>query len=219
MQHARVLSIALFCLTLGGPLHAQPDQPPATPAAQPASGGAPDMAQLFEKVNGVAQELQANLTDLESSIQASRDSAEQGAKVLDEMLASVSSVHKSMAEDSEIWKELDALLEVWEKRRQETLKKSEANPAFVPIAQAWQSKLDTARTLRNQISTERANSVALIRSIESDRDIVLAYYDLGQADKAIEGLKKVGANLTSLNENMQAIVQTANQARQTPVAQ
>lgn len=178
----------------------------------------PDMGRLFNKVNAVAAQLQENLSGLEANIQASRDSIEKGGEVLDAMLESVKRVNASMGEDSEIWTELDALLELWEQRRQETLTKSESNPAFLPIAQAWQSRLDKGRELRNQISTERANSLALMRAIESDRDIVLAYYELGQADKAIESLQKVGANLTSLNENMQAIVKTANDAQQVPIA-
>jgi chromosome segregation ATPase len=176
------------------------------------------MGRLFEKVNAVAAQLQENLSGLDANIQASRDSIEKGGEVLDAMLESVKRVNASMDEDSEIWTELDALLELWEQRRQETLTKSESNPAFLPIAQAWQSRLDKGRELRNQISTERANSLALMRAIESDRDIVLAYYELGQADKAIESLQKVGANLTSLNENMQAIVKTANDAQQVPIA-
>lgn len=178
----------------------------------------PDMGRLFEKVNAVAVQLQENLSGLEANIQASRESIEKGGEVLDAMLESVKRVNESMAEDSEIWTELDALLELWEQRRQETLSKSESNPAFLPIAQAWQSRLDKGRELRNQISTERANSLALMRAIESDRDIVLAYYELGQADKAIESLQKVGASLTSLNENMQAIVKTASDAQQVPIA-
>jgi len=178
----------------------------------------PDMGRLFNKVNSVAAQLQENLSGLEANIQASRDSIEKGGEVLDAMLESVKRVNASMDEDSEIWTELDSLLELWEQRRQETLTKSESNPAFLPIAQAWQSRLDTGRELRNQISTERANSLALMRAIESDRDIVLAYYELGQADKAIESLQKVSANLTSLNENMQAIVKTASDAQQVPIA-
>ncbi len=205
MKKTTLLLAGFFSLTTGFAL--------AQPAAQP------DMANLFQKVNDVAQQLQTNLGDLEANIQASRDSIEKGGAVLDEMLASVTKVHESMAEDSEIWKELDALLGLWEQRRQEALKKSEANPAFLPVAQSWQAKLDTGRELRNQISTERANSVALMRSIESDRDIVLAYYELGQADKAIEGLRKVGANLANLNTNMQAIVKTAGEAQQVPISQ
>lgn len=192
----------LFCLMTGLAM------------AQPTEPTQPDMAKLLENVNAVAKDLQANLSDLENSIQESRNSMEKGAQVLDEMLASVTAVHNSMAEDSAIWKELDSLLELWEKRRKETLQKSESNPAFLPVAKAWEEKIKTARELRKQISTERANSVALMRSIESDREIVLSYYELGQADKAIEGLKKVSTNLTSLNDNMQNIVKTASAVQQ-----
>ncbi|MTW22562.1 hypothetical protein [Allochromatium palmeri] len=182
------------------------------------SADQPDMGRLFEKVNAVAAQLQENLSGLDANIQASRDSIEKGGEVLDAMLDSVKRVNASMAEDSEIWTELDGLLALWEQRRKEALEKSESNPAFQPIAQAWQSRLNTGRELRNQISTERANSLALMRAIESDRDIVLAYYELGQADKAIQSLQQVGANLTSLNENMQAIVKTASDAQQVPIA-
>jgi tetratricopeptide (TPR) repeat protein len=183
------------------------------------SADQPDMGRLFEKVNAVAAQLQENLSGLDANIQASRDSIEKGGEVLDAMLESVKRVNASMDEDSEIWTELSGLLELWEQRRQETLTKSESNPAFQPIAQAWQTRLDTGRQLRNQISTERANSLALMRAIESDRDIVLAYYELGQADKAIESLQQVSANLTSLNENMQVIVKTASDAQRMPIAQ
>jgi cysteinyl-tRNA synthetase len=185
----------------------------AQPAAQP------DMANLFQKVNEVAQQLQTQPGRSGSQHPGQPRLGRERRQVLDEMLASVSAVHKSMAEDSEIWTELSALLELWEERRRDALQKSESNPAFLPVAQGWQTRLDTARELRNQISTERANSVALMRAIESDRDIVLAYYELGQADKAIESLQKVGANLTSLNENMQTIVKTADAARQSPIPQ
>ncbi|MEZ5583650.1 MAG: hypothetical protein R3F37_13675 [Candidatus Competibacteraceae bacterium] len=54
---------------------------------------------------------------MEANIQASRDSLEKGTQVLDEMLASVTAVHGSMAEDSEIWNQLNALLDLWEERR------------------------------------------------------------------------------------------------------
>jgi chromosome segregation ATPase len=201
-----------FALLLAGALTLTSTVLPAQSTDQP------DMGRLFEKVNAVAAQLQENLSGLETNIQASRDSIEKGGEVLDAMLASVKRVNASMDENSEIWTELSGLLELWEQRRQETLTKSESNPAFQPIAQAWQSRLDTGRQLRNQISTERANSLALMRAIESDRDIVLAYYELGQADKAIESLQQVSANLTSLNENMQAIVKTANDAQQVPIA-
>ena len=90
----------------------------STPAfAQDTSGAEPNMGNLFQNVTDIADTLKADLTDLEARIQESRDSIEKGSEVLDAMLASVSSVHDSMAEDSEIWKELDALMDLWEQRR------------------------------------------------------------------------------------------------------
>ena len=190
----------------------------STPAfAQDTSGAEPNMGNLFQNVTDIADTLKADLTDLEARIQESRDSIEKGSEVLDAMLASVSSVHDSMAEDSEIWKELDALMDLWEQRRKSALEKSETNPEFAKIADAWKARISTAKDLRNQISTERANSLALMRAIESDRDIVLAYYELGQADKAIESMQKVSSDLTTLNENMQAIVETAGSV-QNPIS-
>jgi len=223
MKAITTLASLLLCLT-AGLVNAQSDETTNSTAVQStgsaSSSAQPNMANLLQNVNDVAHQLQTNLKNLEASIQDSRDSQEKGAKVLDEMLASVTAVHENMAEDSAIWKELDGLLDLWEQRRKETLQKSESNPAFIPIAKAWQEKINTARQLRQQISTERANSVALMRSIESDRDIVLSYYDLGQADKAIEGLKKVSANLASLNDNMQTIVKTASSVdQQQPIPQ
>ena len=190
----------------------------STPAfAQDTSGAEPNMGNLFQNVTNIADTLKADLTDLEARIQESRDSIEKGSEVLDAMLASVSAVHDSMAEDSEIWKELDALMDLWEQRRKSALEKSETNPEFAKIADAWKTRISTAKDLRNQISTERANSLALMRAIESDRDIVLAYYELGQADKAIESMQKVSSDLTTLNENMQAIVETAGSV-QNPIS-
>jgi tetratricopeptide (TPR) repeat protein len=223
MKFIATLASLLLCLA-ASPVNAQSGETVSTATASSSAATRastqPNMANLLESVNNVANELQNNLKDLEASIQDSRDSQEKGAKVLDEMLASVTAVHQNMAEDGAIWKELDSLLELWEQRRKETLQKSESNPAFVPIAKAWQDKINTARELRKQISTERANSMALMRSIEADREIVLAYYDLGQADKAIEGLQKVGANLSNLNNNMQKIVKTASSVdQQQPIPQ
>lgn len=228
MKIHTIITTFLFCLatnlaTAQSTTPATPakpaEQPKAVTTAQPKSAEQSDMASLFQKVNDVAKQLQTNMSDLEKDIQASRDSIEKGGQVLDEMLTSVTAVHDSMAEDSEIWKQLNSLLDLWEKRRKETLQKSESNPAFLPIAKAWQAKIETAKELRKQISTERANSSALMRSIQSDREIVLSYYELGQADKAIEGLKKVSANLASLNENMQGIVKTAGAVQQQPIPQ
>ena len=89
----------------------------AEPAAEPAATGDPNMADLFTKVSTAAKDLESSLADLETKIQESRDSIEKGGEALDAMLASVTAVNGSMAEDSAIWTELGALLDLWEERR------------------------------------------------------------------------------------------------------
>ena len=107
-----------------------------------------------------------------------------------------------------------ALLGLWEQRRKTALEKSETNPAFLKIADEWKTKIHSAKELRKQISEERANSIALMQAIGEDREMVLAYYELGQADKALESLTRVSDSLVALNENMQTIVQTAGAVEQ-----
>lgn len=186
------------------------------PAAEPApaeaeqAAGDPELGPLMENVVSIAEQLQSDIAALEENIQASRDSAEAGAEVLDAMLASVDKVHSSMAEESQVWGDLEGLLERWEENRRNALERSETNPAFTDIAEQWQTRIERARDLQDQIITQRANSLALRRSIEDDREVVLAYYELGQADQAIAGLQRVSESLQSLNDNMQTIVETVN---------
>ncbi len=189
----------------------------AVAPAAGATGGDPDMQRLFENVSSIADQLKSDLSNLETNIQASHDSMDKGGDVLNAMLASVTELHSKLAEDGAIWTDLNTLMERWGQRRQAAVAKSEANPTFAKIAEEWSERIKTARLMRSQISTERANSLGLIRAIETDREVVLAYYELGQADKAIESLQKVSQNLQALNTNMQSIVQTAG-AVQRPIA-
>ena len=207
------LGFILFA-TLATPLAlAQDTTDQSAPAAQDTAEqppGDPQLGQLMENVTAIAEQLQSDIATLEESIAASRDSAEAGAEVLNAMLASVDKVHSSMAEESQVWSELEDLLARWEENRRSALERSETNPAFTDIAEQWQTRIERARDLQEQIITQRANSLSLRRAIEDDREVVLAYYELGQADQAIAGLQKVSESLQSLNANMQSIVETVN---------
>ena len=169
--------------------------------------GEPDIAKLFEDVRSVAGELEANIAGLEEALNASIDSREQGAQLLDQMQVSAEAVFARLAEDSEIWTALVKVMEIWDDRQKEMLEKSETNPAFKQIADEWGVKIDQASELRKQMLTQRAESMALLDQIGADREVVLAYYELGQADRALESMQKVSAELGRMNESMQAIVQ------------
>lgn len=169
--------------------------------------GEPDIVKLFEDVRSVAGDLEANIAGLEEALNASIDSREQGAELLDQMQASAEAVFAKLAEDSEIWTALVKAMEVWDDRKTEMLEKSETNPAFKQIADEWGLKVEQASELRKQILTQRAESMALLDQIGSDREVVLAYYELGQADRALEAMQQVSGELGRMNESMRAIVE------------
>ncbi len=169
--------------------------------------GQPDIVKLFEDVQSVASDLETKVVELEESLQASIDSREQGAEVLDQMQASAEVVFAKLAEDSEIWTALVTAMELWDNRKTEMLEKSETNPAFKQIADEWAVKVEQANKLRKQILTQRAESTALLNQIIEDREIVLAYYELGQAGRALDAMMKVSGELGRMNDSMRAIVE------------
>lgn len=177
----------------------------------------PNVAKLLTDVSSIAKDLQKRITELQTNIEASRTSSEKGKQVLEEMLSAVKAVHSSIAEDSAIWVELRALLSLWEERRKNALQQSETELRFKRIADEWDTRIKAANALRDQILTQRATSLSLLRSIEADQKVILAYYDLGDAGKVIESMQQIGTQLTTLNQNMQSIVDTTKQVA-SPVA-
>ena len=168
--------------------------------------GQPDMVKLVEDVRAVAGELEASITGLEEALIATTD-PDQGAELLDQMHASAEAVHAKLAEDSEIWAALVEAMEVWDERRAQYLEKSETNAAFKAIADEWELKVEQAGELRKQILTQRAESLALLDHIGAEREIVLAYYELGQADRALETMRQVSDGLGRMNDSMRAMVE------------
>ena len=194
--HSIATAIAILAMPLVGFAQSEGDQE-----------GQPDIVKLFEDVRSVAGDLEQNIAGLEEALNASIDSREQGAEVLDQMQASAEAVFARLAEDSEIWTALVKAMELWDDRKTEMLEKSETNPAFKQIADEWALKVEQASELRKQILTQRAESMALLDQIGADREVVLAYYELGQADRALEAMMKVSGELGRMNESMRAIVE------------
>ena len=168
--------------------------------------GQPNIAGLVEGVNAIATELEANISAVMGALAATANSREGGVKLLEQMQASIEAVHGSLAEDGDIWTELTRAMEIWDQNRKDALEKSETNPAFDQIAEEWSLKIEQAGELRKQILTQRAESMAMLDQVMSDRDVVLAYYDLGQADRALEAMQTVSDNLGRMNESMHEIV-------------
>ena len=181
--------------------------------------GEPDIVKLLEDVRSVAGNLETNIAGLEQALSDSINSREQGAELLDQMQASAEAVFARLAQDSEIWTALTKAMQVWDDRKTEMLEKSETNPAFKQIADEWGLKVDEANKLRKQILEQRAESMALLDQIAADREVVLAYYELGQADRALDAMKKVSGELGRMNDSMRAIVDQTIEVAGPSVAQ
>ena len=179
----------------------------------------PNIAQLFQDLNMLADKLTKDMSGVKQAIVDAGDSRDEGAKVIDQAQASLEAVYRSLAEDGDIWTELTRTQEIWEERRSLALEKSETNPAFEAIAEEWSVKLDEAAKLRKQILSQRAESMAQLDQIASQKEVMLAYYDLGQADRALEALEQVSSDLGRVNETMRTIVDQAGQVAGPAIAQ
>ena len=199
MNRNIAFSLTLILFTSPGLVSAQSD-------GQKTEAEQPNVAMLLEDVNEIASNLENSIAGLQDTLRNSTVRKEEGAALLEQMQASVEAVHGSLSEDSEIWTELTKISEIWDQNRQEALAKSETNPAFDSIAEEWGVKIDRAGELRKQILTQRAESIALLDSLKSQHEVVLAYYDLGQADRALQDITRVSDELGRMNDSMKSIV-------------
>lgn len=198
--------VAALCVAglMAAPAVAQTGTGAAPAAAQDAT--APDVGELLGGVAEIAKRLQGTVANLDSRIEESKTSAERGDALLTEMLTSARDLQQSLGRDSEIWTDLSALFDDWNKKRDDALKQSETKPQFKEIATLWQSKIDEAMKLREQILAQAAESEALVDAIEAQREIVLAYYEVNAADKVLESMRAMSEDLGAMNANMKSIL-------------
>ena len=180
-------------------------------ATAPAAGqdNETDVASLVADVQGIAEGLQARVSLLSEQIAASSD-AEAGTKAIDEMLAAARELQESLGRDSELWDEMNAMMDTWAAQRDDLLERAKKNPALRPVAEGWQSRIDEGLILREQILEQAAESEALIEQIEQQREVVIAYYDLDLADQALATMRAMSEELETMNAAMTSILDQAN---------
>lgn len=182
--------------------------------AQDGTGDA-DVAQLVDNVTVIAQGLQARVADLSEQIAASSD-AESGTRALDEMLAAAQELQDNLGRDSTLWSEMNGMMDNWGTKRDDLLERAKTVPALKPVADGWQSRIDEGLVLREQILKQAAESEALITQIEEQREVIIAYYDLDLADKALETMRLMSDELGTMNSAMSSILAQANVVAEPP---
>lgn len=181
----------------------------ATPViAQTQEPEEPDMVELVESVTVIATVLSDRVATLSEVIAASAD-GDAAARALDEMLEAARQMQSDLGRDSEVWSDINTMLEVWGNRRDDLRARAVDNQALGPIADTWQARIDEALTLREQILGQSAESQALIDQIEAQREVVIAFYDANLADQALATMRAISDELGQMNEQMTSIVNQA----------
>ena len=193
--------------------------PPTVSAQTGTAGNQSAIAGLAAGVNVLAADLEKNIKEVRAALNDAASSREDGLRVFNQLQASVERVHVALAEDSDIWVELTRAMDAWDEIRQDMLKKSATNPTFDAIAEEWSVRLKQASTLRKQILEQRAESVAMLDQLLSQRDVVLAYYELGQADRALEQMQMVSDDLGTMSEKIRAINEQAQLVAEPAISQ
>lgn len=168
----------------------------------------PDMAMLVDNVTTIATGLSTRVSTLSEVIAASTD-GDSAAKALNEMLEAARQMQSDLGRDSQVWTDINAMLEVWAERRDDLQKRAAENQALGPIADSWQARIDEALKLREQILGQSAESEALIDQIEAQREVVIAYYEANLADQALAEMRAISDELGQMNEQMTSIVNQA----------
>jgi hypothetical protein len=168
----------------------------------------PDMVELVESVTVIATGLSDRVATLSEVIAASTD-GDAAARALDEMLEAARQMQADLGRDSDVWRDINAMLEVWSERRDDLRERAVNNQALGPIADTWQARIDEALTLREQILGQSAESQALIDQIEAQREVVIAFYEANLADQALATMRAISDELGQMNEQMTSIVNQA----------
>lgn len=168
-----------------------------------------DIATLIKSVSSVSNGLNDTISTFGARMEASANSAAEGTKLLDEMIAAAKEVHENLDKDSEIWTDLNSLMAEWGEKRDDLMKRAAVNAALKPVADTWQDRIDKAMVLRDQIREQSTDGVVLIEQLESQREVVLALYEAEMADQVLATMQQISSELTEMNEAMGAIVNQA----------
>lgn len=177
-----------------------------------------DIGEIIQNVTTISQQLSSRIESLGQRIGDSANSAEEGTRLLDEMLEAARNVHASLDQESEIWTDLKSLMVTWEGKRDDLYERAKDTPELKPIADSWQERIDKALVLQDQIRTQSTDGLILIEDLEKKREVVLALYDAELGDQVLATMQQISDELTAMNTAVGDIVNQANSVGQRGVA-
>lgn len=180
----------------------------------------PNMAELLDTIGVVAVDLQTSIDGMIAGMARASNSVEEGTRILDEVLAAARAVDSELGTDSEVWTDLNALLDTWTLNRDSAREAGRENARMNEIADLWQARIDEANTLRDQILEQSARSGVLVEQLEDQREFIIAMYAVADADAVLAEMQQVSDELAVMNASMEEILRQAGTvAGQPAVAQ
>lgn len=208
---AVLLSLAL--VSPGSAVAADPvDQADGTPASPEASIAPADatprgeVTVLVSQVSESAERLQGAVERFSQAME-SAGTQDAGMRALDEMLEAARGVNNSLNKDSEIWAQLDGLINTWSAKRDSAIERARTNPGLQPLAERWQEKIGKAVELRTAILDQGADSAMLVQDIENKKEVIAEYYELDAIDQVLSEMQVMSDELTAMNASMQEILE------------
>jgi hypothetical protein len=174
-----------------------------------APAGQAGPAEIITGLARSAETFQDTVREVQKLLADSAASRETGTAALDRMLTALRGVEASVSDQGEIWQQYAVMIRSWQQNQRQSEERALQDPAFREQADAWGKRVAEAGDLRANIARERNRVRALIGDVERDREVLLGWYSLGQADRALQGLRRVSEDLTTLNDGLSDMVQRA----------
>jgi len=182
----------------------------------PAAEASPQ--QMLESITRMAETFKATVAETQAAIGDSARSEERGAAALDRMLAAAREAGELVSENSDIWRQINQTLTVWQRNQREAEDKAMTDSTYRELADSWGGRIRQVNELRSQILRERGRTMATLDGIEAQRGRIIEWYKLGDADRALAGLRQIGNQLTEFNNNLDAMVASAQRLQRPGVA-
>ncbi|NKN31690.1 hypothetical protein [Marichromatium bheemlicum] len=161
---------------------------------------------LVEGVQQSAVRLQDAVDGFRAAM-AQANSQDSGMAALDEMLDVARDVNESLNKDSEIWNELQRLIDEWTAKRDSVIERARTNPGLQKLAKNWQDKVDQVIELRSLILDQATDSEMLVQDIENKKEIIAEYYELNAIDLVLAEMQVMSDELTAMNDSMRLILE------------
>lgn len=170
-----------------------------------------NVALILKEVTETAEALKQSLDELPQLIERAKNSKQEGEELLARLERLVREVTGRVDDQGQLWVQISELQDQWEKNRQRAADKAGSDARYEDIALQWEERIDRLSDLKQEIIKRRGEALTLLDDLMSQKDIILEYYELGQAELVVAALEDISDQFAVMNEGMGRMVEIAQQ--------